>query len=781
MVDEVNFTEWNASEELALSYASKAAKWVDHAWHKEKQWFVAFENGKALPEPEDKLNSTTCIVNLVMEQAEAKTKTWGISREKGWISLSEKRRMLTDSLNNLSPSKILPIKTFGVLPLFSTAYVARVLPLLLKDSNSLKRNASYAIALRRVFAELFGLLNNKSDASSGNVICHPFLLHSMRGVLSKFINLFVTDIDIKGDLENKNEERASIHGDLRELVSLMCNEQELRNVLRSALEDRSADEPLRFSYQEFDDFLKNAVASAKASLIMIEEKAVTAVLFELAKHGRANGRSVDPSTLSFSMLILAESNPGRHSALLSQGMHVLLEHARHGTFLAGMPFYSDDKGRTLFVPSIEIANATAEIALIRLDYMSKTELGELLEVTGGIQDRLIEEYIGFEVRGQNGEQKPVEGWCSDRAPSLTRIDNWITAHVMGFFISRLNLLRWAKREYVLRQYSRTPPKSDSLQWEDLPCPDKGTSCSAKKQIDEVVNQSPETRLIAPTFLLYGPPGTSKTTFAQALANSKGWDLVSLSPSDFIADSLDKIESRSRKIFQDLMNIDRCVVLMDEMDSLLRDRDEVRERNPGTMIEFVIPAFLPKLQQLRDYALRRDMAVILATNYYESLDKAIIRPGRIDNHILILPYSPDARNEVAGTLWKRIVARNNKTQGFLDALRRVPCNLVYRDVESLVRKCATCDDSNIKCTECSNLLNISGQGIWPNIYDKRNNAKSEYLSFLSRLILSMEVRQQENDESGMDMDVEAITKAIRIAKHPEWKELKEYFDRIEETV
>ena len=125
------------------------------------------------------------------------------------------------------------------------------------------------------------------------------------------------------------------------------------------------------------------------------------------------------------------------------------------------------------------------------------------------------------------------------------------------------------------------------------------------------------------FLLYGPPGASKTSLAQGLAHLKGWDLLTLSPSDFVADSLDRIEQRARAIFLDLLRLDRCVVLMDEMDSLLRDRELLSIRGTGTIIEFVVPALLPKLQELRDYVLRRNMAVFFVSNYYGSCPKSVM--------------------------------------------------------------------------------------------------------------------------------------------------------------
>src|SRR5262249_8439923 len=84
-------------------------------------------------------------------------------------------------------------------------------------------------------------------------------------------------------------------------------------------------------------------------------------------------------------------------------------------------------------------------------------------------------------------------------------------------------------------------------------------------------------------MVFGPPGTGKTTIAQKLAEaldketrtrSRGarWRFLALSPADFAEHGGDRIVARAKEIFNDLRRVRRCVVLLDEMEEFLRVRE-----------------------------------------------------------------------------------------------------------------------------------------------------------------------------------------------------------------
>jgi len=85
-------------------------------------------------------------------------------------------------------------------------------------------------------------------------------------------------------------------------------------------------------------------------------------------------------------------------------------------------------------------------------------------------------------------------------------------------------------------------------------------------------------------LLYGPPGTGKSTIARTLAETLGWPLLTVTPSDFIASGGEAVEARAKAIFQVLDHQTELVVLFDEIDNLLLDRDSKLYREQAGFVQ-----------------------------------------------------------------------------------------------------------------------------------------------------------------------------------------------------
>jgi hypothetical protein len=138
-------------------------------------------------------------------------------------------------------------------------------------------------------------------------------------------------------------------------------------------------------------------------------------------------------------------------------------------------------------------------------------------------------------------------------------------------------------------------------------------------------------------LLFGPPGTSKTSFVGALARLLGWPLVTINPAHFLADGLERIHVRTNVVFDDLSDLSRVVVIFDEMDALVQRR----ENELDVTRQFLTTAMLPKLADL--YRGGR-VLFFVATNHQSGFDEAIKRSGRFD--LLVFMPPPPWRKKIA---------------------------------------------------------------------------------------------------------------------------------------
>eukprot|EP00388_Colpodella_angusta_P002990 GDKJ01010650.1.p1 GENE.GDKJ01010650.1~~GDKJ01010650.1.p1 ORF type:complete len:442 (-),score=121.37 GDKJ01010650.1:136-1461(-) len=137
-------------------------------------------------------------------------------------------------------------------------------------------------------------------------------------------------------------------------------------------------------------------------------------------------------------------------------------------------------------------------------------------------------------------------------------------------------------------------------------------------------------------ILYGPPGTGKTLLAKAVANETSATFLRIVGSELIQQYLGEGPKLVREIFRVAAENAPSIVFIDEIDAVGTKRYDAKSSGEReiqrTMLEL--------LNQLDGFEARSDVKVIMATNRIDSLDPALIRPGRIDRKIE-LP-EPDAK-------------------------------------------------------------------------------------------------------------------------------------------
>ncbi|MGA2835622.1 MAG: ATP-binding protein [Acidimicrobiales bacterium] len=128
-------------------------------------------------------------------------------------------------------------------------------------------------------------------------------------------------------------------------------------------------------------------------------------------------------------------------------------------------------------------------------------------------------------------------------------------------------------------------------------------------------------------LLFGPPGTGKTSFARAIASRLSWAFVELHPS-LLGQGVEGARTL-RDALSELGRVDRLVCFIDEADEIASDRAERPDSQP--LVNELLKA-VPLFKS------RPDRLVVMATNSIAAIDPALLRPGRFD---LIIPVgAPD---------------------------------------------------------------------------------------------------------------------------------------------
>jgi len=144
-----------------------------------------------------------------------------------------------------------------------------------------------------------------------------------------------------------------------------------------------------------------------------------------------------------------------------------------------------------------------------------------------------------------------------------------------------------------------------------------------------------------TALLFGPPGTGKTSFARALASRLSWPFIELLPSK-LSTGDQPLASELHHALMELGRLDHAVIFIDEFDEIA----PARESRPSAA--GVVNELLKSIPRLRE---RPGKLLVCATNFVETIDPAVLRPGRFDLLIGIGP--PDKEARVA--LWGQALA------------------------------------------------------------------------------------------------------------------------------
>jgi len=181
-------------------------------------------------------------------------------------------------------------------------------------------------------------------------------------------------------------------------------------------------------------------------------------------------------------------------------------------------------------------------------------------------------------------------------------------------------------------------------------------------------------------LLVGPPGTGKTLFAKAVAGEAGVPFFSISGSDFVEMFVGVGASRVRDLFETAKKSMPCIVFIDEIDAVGRQRGTGlgggHDEREQTLNQLLV--------QMDGFETNEGIIVMAATNRADILDPALLRPGRFDRQIYV--NLPDVKGREAIL---RVHARNKPLAKDINfkTIARMTAGFSGADIERLLNESA----------------------------------------------------------------------------------------------
>eukprot|EP00835_Amoeboradix_gromovi_P006626 NODE_819_length_3938_cov_0.505600.p1 type:complete len:662 gc:universal NODE_819_length_3938_cov_0.505600:2440-455(-) len=230
--------------------------------------------------------------------------------------------------------------------------------------------------------------------------------------------------------------------------------------------------------------------------------------------------------------------------------------------------------------------------------------------------------------------KSCHGYVGADILSLLRYAHFESLKSNKLDLEELKIAKTRQKPSALKDVLLTVP---NVKWEDIGGQEE-TKFAIKTAI-ELPLQKPELfeiHNIAPTcgLLLYGPPGTGKTLLAKAIATESGLNFLSVKGPELFNKYVGESEKALKSIFDKARSVAPVVIFFDEIDAIGKTRGS--ESGVGDRMLVQLLTELDGIQKLSK------ITVLAATNRPDTLDPALIRPGRFDKLIYVSPPDLEAR-------------------------------------------------------------------------------------------------------------------------------------------
>lgn len=372
---------------------------------------------------------------------------------------------------------------------------------------------------------------------------------------------------------------------------------------------------------------------------------------EISHASAGNLAELDPAELVSGLAVAVTVQRIDSPLRLTDAVNKALKGAREdGSWSLGQPFAMDESsGLGESAPTAAIIwMLSGTIARHRAVTAADKALGRYVDWLEATRRSLLVP----ERPGSNRPPLRFTGWSSERAARTERIDLWLTAFVINSLLNIRGLMEFrlwqvCEQRFTVLRGGRSLSELDAVDLgarQEFRLHRRLTSMARRAEGDGYAEADY-------AIVLHGPPGSSKTVIAQAVSREM-WRgpqslagveprLVRITPADFTRGGQERLDSEARVIFDLLSHVRNITILFDEIDDLLRER---KPEEPPSFLKLIVPAMLNRLQDLRDACARQEIFFLLATNYVERIEPALIRKGRID-YAIPLVY-PDLESRLA---------------------------------------------------------------------------------------------------------------------------------------
>ncbi|MFP8890942.1 proteasome-activating nucleotidase Pan2 [Natrialbaceae archaeon A-CW2] len=203
-------------------------------------------------------------------------------------------------------------------------------------------------------------------------------------------------------------------------------------------------------------------------------------------------------------------------------------------------------------------------------------------------------------------------------------------------------------------------------------------------------------------LLYGPPGTGKTMLAKAVANETDATFIKMAGSELVRKFIGEGSRLVRDLFEMAREREPAVIFIDEIDAIAARRTESKTSGDAE----VQRTMMQLLSEMDGFDERGDIRIIAATNRFDMLDDAILRPGRFDRLIEVPEPDEEGRKQILEIHTRRMnvdddvdfAALAEATEGFsgaeieslsteagMFAIRNERTNVTHEDFEAALEK------------------------------------------------------------------------------------------------